>query len=420
MNRLLFIFALVLVTLSLSAQNQTNKMSIGIAAGGNGGLSPLAGESSPAIYKPAVFQGIGKLMLTNQFGVMGRAQYNNIKLNSSSIQTNYVKTGLHALYDVAPWFGSKGKFRLYTHTGIGFAAQWQADAFDDADSPVFNKADEMLIWDIGISPELKLSDRWSILLDYTFTSHMLQDRPYTMGELQQIPYTDGNMMTLTAGIAFHFGKTATTKDDVITDNAEGGIKKDQTQEETDSKSEDADADRPDETDANTTQVNETTNSTSENDVTRNVKPEKQQTVTESQSREKDSKEQASDYTDFAKGDIREFDNLLFTYQKARLTKTSRETLNQLADYMQTHTGLKLKIKGYTDCIGDEDENLALSRKRAENTANYLKAKGIAANRLGIKAYGEQQLIRPCQDSPLYYMTGNLKNRRVELELLPNN
>ncbi|HKK67074.1 MAG TPA: OmpA family protein, partial [Bacteroidales bacterium] len=160
--------------------------------------------------------------------------------------------------------------------------------------------------------------------------------------------------------------------------------------------------------------------TSENDVTRNVKPEKQQTVTESQSREKDSKEQASDYTDFAKGDIREFDNLLFTYQKARLTKTSRETLNQLADYMQTHTGLKLKIKGYTDCIGDEDENLALSRKRAENTANYLKAKGIAANRLGIKAYGEQQLIRPCQDSPLYYMTGNLKNRRVELELLPNN
>jgi outer membrane protein OmpA-like peptidoglycan-associated protein len=68
----------------------------------------------------------------------------------------------------------------------------------------------------------------------------------------------------------------------------------------------------------------------------------------------------------------------------------------------------VRIEGHTDSRGDDAFNLDLSQRRTEAVRTYLINKGVEANRLEAKGYGETK--------PL--VTGNneaawAKNRRVD-------
>ena len=54
--------------------------------------------------------------------------------------------------------------------------------------------------------------------------------------------------------------------------------------------------------------------------------------------------------------------------------------------------LIVEIGGYTDSTGTDEYNLALSEKRALSVVNYLIKKGISAERLKYKGYGNTSPI----------------------------
>jgi len=71
--------------------------------------------------------------------------------------------------------------------------------------------------------------------------------------------------------------------------------------------------------------------------------------------------------------------------------------------------MKVEVAGHTDYIGTEEYNMGLSVRRADAVRNYLIDKGIAADRLTVKGYGESQ---PIADNATE--AGRFMNRRVEL------
>jgi OOP family OmpA-OmpF porin len=100
----------------------------------------------------------------------------------------------------------------------------------------------------------------------------------------------------------------------------------------------------------------------------------------------------------------EFDN-----NKATLRQESFAILDKTAASMQHWADAKIEVGGHTDSVGTDEHNMTLSQQRAEAVRNYLISKGIAADRLTVKGYGE---TKPVADNETE--EGRFKNRRVEL------
>jgi OOP family OmpA-OmpF porin len=73
---------------------------------------------------------------------------------------------------------------------------------------------------------------------------------------------------------------------------------------------------------------------------------------------------------------------------------------------------KVTITGYTDDVGEADDNAALSLRRAEAVRDYLIALGADASKFQVSGAGE---TKPVADNSTE--EGRAKNRRVEVEVL---
>ncbi|MCF8244523.1 MAG: OmpA family protein [Saprospiraceae bacterium] len=101
----------------------------------------------------------------------------------------------------------------------------------------------------------------------------------------------------------------------------------------------------------------------------------------------------------------------FETGSAKLLASSNKTLDEIAQIMKNNLGQKLRISGHTDSIGEADENLKLSERRAKTCFDYLIANGVDAKRMSHAGYGESKPIGDNMFSP-----GREQNRRVEFEM----
>ena len=108
--------------------------------------------------------------------------------------------------------------------------------------------------------------------------------------------------------------------------------------------------------------------------------------------------------------------IFFDLGSAAITKNSFTALNDVVAFLneKENTSLKLDIEGHGDNVGGVAINLKVSQSRADAILNYLKKKGIAANRLTAKGYG---LSKPLVDNST--PQNRAKNRRVEMNLREN-
>jgi outer membrane protein OmpA-like peptidoglycan-associated protein len=74
--------------------------------------------------------------------------------------------------------------------------------------------------------------------------------------------------------------------------------------------------------------------------------------------------------------------------------------------------VRIEISGHTDNVGKPSDNMALSNNRAKAVVSYLISKGITAQRLAAKGYGE---TKPVADNKTE--EGKAKNRRTELKVI---
>jgi len=105
-------------------------------------------------------------------------------------------------------------------------------------------------------------------------------------------------------------------------------------------------------------------------------------------------------------------NVQFESNSSDLTAGSSESLDKVVNAMNEYDQLRIEIQAHTDNMGEAAYNLSLSEKRANSVRDYLIAKGVAANRMEVKGYGETQ---PIADNST--RDGRATNRRVELKII---
>ncbi len=101
----------------------------------------------------------------------------------------------------------------------------------------------------------------------------------------------------------------------------------------------------------------------------------------------------------------------FEFDKAKLTVNAKALLDPVADALIARPDIKVEIDGHTDSKGSDAYNLKLSDARAASVVAYLVSRGVAADRMTSKGFGESQ---PVADNATD--DGRELNRRVELKI----
>lgn len=101
-----------------------------------------------------------------------------------------------------------------------------------------------------------------------------------------------------------------------------------------------------------------------------------------------------------------------TSESSTLSKTDKEWLDALAEYLNKNPQATLRITGHSDDAGNTDQNMKRSQNRAAKVVEYLMKKGIARRRLLDLGKGA---LDPIADNKTE--KGRAKNRRVEIEII---
>ncbi|HEX5063973.1 MAG TPA: OmpA family protein [Kofleriaceae bacterium] len=100
--------------------------------------------------------------------------------------------------------------------------------------------------------------------------------------------------------------------------------------------------------------------------------------------------------------------IFFEFNKATIKPVSFPLLNEVAQAMQDNPTIKVEVQGHTDSVGNDAFNMKLSQKRAESVKAYLAKRGVSADRMVPKGYGETVPIADNRTAD-----GRSQNRRVE-------
>jgi outer membrane protein OmpA-like peptidoglycan-associated protein len=111
-------------------------------------------------------------------------------------------------------------------------------------------------------------------------------------------------------------------------------------------------------------------------------------------------------------DVFALDDLHFDTNSAVIKEESYQLLDRLVEYLNSEQGVKFEIAGHTDSDGSDADNLNLSNNRAKAVREYLIKRGVTANQLIAKGYGEKE---PLVDNST--PEGRAMNRRTEIRRL---
>mgnify|MGYP000138230854 FL=1 len=107
------------------------------------------------------------------------------------------------------------------------------------------------------------------------------------------------------------------------------------------------------------------------------------------------------------------DKVQFATNKAVILPESFGLLNNVATVLNANPEIRLvEVQGHTDDVGQDAYNMKLSQRRAEAVRKYLIEKGVAADRLVAKGFGESKPLVSGRDED-----SRARNRRVEFKIL---
>lgn len=132
-------------------------------------------------------------------------------------------------------------------------------------------------------------------------------------------------------------------------------------------------------------------------------------------------EQNADYQEFVKdvalkkvevGSVIVLRNIFFDFDKATIRPESANELDRLVKLLNDNPTIKIELGSHTDSKGSDEYNMKLSDNRSKSVVSYLIGKGISADRLTAKGYGETKPI-DTNDTD----AGRQNNRRTEFKIL---
>jgi peptidoglycan-associated lipoprotein len=110
-------------------------------------------------------------------------------------------------------------------------------------------------------------------------------------------------------------------------------------------------------------------------------------------------------------------NIYYDFDDDKILPDAEDDLEQLADLLKEHPEIKkIELSSHTDARGKDDYNEALSQRRADSAKRWLLARGITADRIVAKGYGENQILNDCKNGVECDEEKHRFNRRTEFKI----
>ncbi len=106
------------------------------------------------------------------------------------------------------------------------------------------------------------------------------------------------------------------------------------------------------------------------------------------------------------------EGIQFETGSTKIKKTSFKVLDKAVAILAEFESVRVEVSGHTDNVGDPGENAKLSQGRADAVKDYIVSKGIAADRVQAKGYGDS---KPVGDNAT--AKGKAENRRIEFQVI---
>ena len=391
-------FALALNT--MSAQTQTvekkavdfNQWSIELAGGFNKPQRPITAGYSTSIISPYTVDLGVRYMFNNKFGLKADFGFNSLTGNDDSIDfdTKYYRADLQGVANLGRILSFENwtnTFGLLGHAGFGLS-------FLERKDPTYVK-DRMGNFMIGITGQIKLTDRIALTGDFTSITNAKQNVAFDGSSANDIRGFNGSLFTGTVGLTVYLGKNAKHADWVI-DNEDKFDAIDARFMAIENKMLDTDkdgvADYLDE-EANTPAGAMVDTKGKSIDKNNNGVPDETEAYV--------LKNYASNTTNSPLLSNNELITSLinggyvavyFDFNKSTPTNVSTEGTDFMLTYLRNNPSATIDIVGHADEIGRSAYNDKLSNARAKNVKNTLVKANIDASRLNVIAAGEDTSV----------------------------
>ncbi|KDR31480.1 OmpA family protein [Caballeronia grimmiae] len=101
----------------------------------------------------------------------------------------------------------------------------------------------------------------------------------------------------------------------------------------------------------------------------------------------------------------------FAFDSAQLTPKAKRILDKVIADGRDVTFSSVTVQGFTDAVGSDAYNIALSERRAQSVLGYLKSHGLQSKAFATQGYGKSRPVASNATSD-----GRAENRRVEIVL----
>jgi OOP family OmpA-OmpF porin len=346
------------------------------------GIQQAGSTLSPGYNTDGLFQtNLGfRYMFNERFGIRLDLGYNSFKATSESLpfKSNYYRASLEGvvnLGNILKFNTFSKRFGLLAHAGVGAASL-------NVTEPNDNGGDLMYAMNVGITPQYKLNDRFSLFLDFNSFVHFYQSYNFDGGQNTAIRESNISLMNASIGLNIALGKNKQSADfwneeldEAVMDSELETLK---------------------------SRLN-----TAEKEIailkTKEVSPNKELIMTELDNRYVKRGEQGNNtrYSDVVTGSNVDFIknllnsgyiNVYFDTNKSRIQDGSLNSVNYLKQFMMDNPYVNADLIGYADETGSPGRNKTLSQNRAKKVYDVLVAAGISPTRLSYFGGGEDKTV----------------------------
>lgn len=417
MKRIVILF--LSYTFTSYCQDTTyNHFSVDAEFGLNNPIAPMTGNYDAATLN-LWHVGLGfRYAINPKFGIRLSGGYDNFRerAGTPAFSSEYYRVSLEGVANL----GNMMDFKEWTrHLGLLFHIGAGYSALDGKGiSP-----NHILHGIIGFTPQVKLSERFSIHVDASVLANIYQNYTYDLRTNWNGRGVDGYLINLSLGVQYNFGRKPHADWVMIPGNNEQIENLRQRVEKLENQQ------RDDDGDGVVNWLDEepgTPAGTIVDTKGRTLAP-----------RDSDSDNIPDDVDDcpFEKGSAAmkgcpersgsingqnnspevitmiEQSEVKFETDKADLSPSFQQLLKAVAKVMKDNPSYKLHIMGHADDRASEEYNMTLSKKRADAARNYLISQGVSEDRLTTESLGETM-----PKNPLTTVEGRAENRRVQFDV----
>lgn len=386
MKKIILLIAM-LPTLAIAQSGDYNKWSIEL----DGGITKPYRTLTPGYYTEQAELFVVNLgaryMFNTKYGLKADVGYHDWDAGDNSVdfETNYFRGNLQGVINIANLIDTKStvlkNVGLLLHGGFGLSL---VDLKNRDNDWTINGI-------IGLTPQLKLSNRVTLQADLSVITNVSQN--YNFDGVQRVStnFLDGSIATATLGLAINLGKKDSHADwtnynpwTKEIEELKGKIAK----IETDMIDTDQDG-VPDYLDRepNTASGASVNTKGITLDLNQNGIPDEFETSLDRKYLKEDTP--PVNYEDAIKKLVNDgYINVYFDTNSSTPAKHSLNAVNYLIKYMNNNPAAQAELTGYADQRGSEAYNSNLSTKRAQKVTDILVEAGIDAGRLTNNGIGE--------------------------------